>query len=225
MPELLAEWRFGSGRMTTTSGSELLRELLLRPEDGAPESFGTHSAKSTVLSWAAKCGIGKGTRRLLGGHAAQKDFSMLEYSRDALAEPLREVQRMFARIRAKTFLPDATRSGYMAPDLADSSSSDTSSEEQGLLEEQADVAEAALASVPAPLPADPLPVEGLVGNKATKVLHRAGETWGETACGHVLTVERFCALDAWPATGWTRCRKGVCFPLNIEKYDTLDTKR
>ena len=225
MPELLAEWRFGVGRTTTTSASALLRELLLCPDDGSPDNIGTHSAKSTVLSWAAMCGVGKGTRRLLGGHAAQKDFSMLEYSRDALAEPLREVQRMYARIRAGTFIPDATRSGYMAPDLGNSSSDGTSSEEPGLEEEQADAVEATLASSAASSPEEPLLFEGLVGNKATKVLHRAGETGGETACGHVLTVDRFCAHDAWPAAGWTRCRKGVCFPLNVKQYDTLDSKR
>ena len=46
---------------------------------------------ATALSWAAKPRLGHGLRRLLGGHAKLGDLSMLEYSRDALAEPLEGV--------------------------------------------------------------------------------------------------------------------------------------
>ena len=115
-PELLMDWTFGAGRMTTSAGVALLRDVVLKDVGGDKDKFGTHSAKATILSWMAKSGAGRGTRRLLGGHVDQRDSSMLEYSRDALAGPLLEVETRFAKIRAKKFDPDATRSGRWAPE-------------------------------------------------------------------------------------------------------------
>ncbi len=104
---------FISRRLSTTEGAIWLREVLidggLPPEEAA--AYGTHSLKSTLLSWAAKAGMPKGARRLLGGHAAQRDRSVLEYSRDALAEPLRLMGEVLDKIAVGEFLPDATRSG------------------------------------------------------------------------------------------------------------------
>ena len=78
----------------------------------------THSCRATVLSWAAKFGVHGGARRLLGYHAKPGDHSMLEYSRDALAGPMREVAKIVDYIRLKTFIPDATRSGYFPKEVA-----------------------------------------------------------------------------------------------------------
>ena len=95
---------------------------------------GTHSAKATVLSWASKYGISHDDRRLLGYHAAAGDKSMLTYSRDAMAGPLREMARVVRDIKAGVFRPDTTRSGYfLKPDgseelLADTEDSSSSSE-------------------------------------------------------------------------------------------------
>jgi hypothetical protein len=55
MPEVLAGWKLGDNRMTTTAGQTLLRDLL-RDAGVNPSTFGTHSAKATVLSWLAKAG-------------------------------------------------------------------------------------------------------------------------------------------------------------------------
>jgi hypothetical protein len=63
------------------------------------------------LSWAAKAGMEKSDRRLLGGHAAQKDRSVLEYSRDALSSPLHKLGLLLDRIALGDFVPDAARSG------------------------------------------------------------------------------------------------------------------
>jgi len=111
MPELLAGWSFGAGRMTTSAGIILLRDIALGSDTPNRERFGTHSSKATVLSWLAKSGVDKSTRRLLGGHVEAGDTSMLEYSRDALAGPLREVMALYERIKTGQFRPDVTRSG------------------------------------------------------------------------------------------------------------------
>ncbi len=104
---------FTSRRLSTTEGAIWLREVLIDggvvPEEAS--AYGTHSLKATLLSWCAKAGMGKGPRRLLGGHAAHRDKSVLEYSRDALAEPLRQLGEILDKIAVGDFHPDATRSG------------------------------------------------------------------------------------------------------------------
>ena len=84
---------------TTGAPSELLR------------GKSSHSLKATCLSWCAKAGINQSARRILGGHALPKDVSVMEYSRDALAAPLRELDKVLSLIRGGSFLPDAARSG------------------------------------------------------------------------------------------------------------------
>ena len=37
------------------------------------QRVGSHSCKNTLLSWSAKCGLGKGTRRDLGYHSSPGD--------------------------------------------------------------------------------------------------------------------------------------------------------
>ncbi len=104
---------FTGRRLTTTEGAIWMREVLIDAGLSAEEagSYGTHSLKATMLSWCAKAGMAKGTRRLLGGHAANRDRSVLEYSRDALAEPLRQLGEVLDRVALGEFFPDATRSG------------------------------------------------------------------------------------------------------------------
>ena len=71
----------------------------------------SHSAKATTLSYLAKYGADLTVREILGGHVSHLQ-SVIRYSRDALAEPLRVLCRMLLDIRLGTFVPDATRSGY-----------------------------------------------------------------------------------------------------------------
>ena len=63
------------------------------------------------MSWAAKFHILQSDRRVLGGHAKPKDFSVLEYSKDAMAGPLQKLEIMLRFIREGKFSPDAIRSG------------------------------------------------------------------------------------------------------------------
>jgi len=111
MPEVLADWSFGAGRMPTPSGGLLLKRLVAEMGAENPEDYCTHSCKATLLSWASKAGLSHDARRLLGGHTAPGDKSLLEYSRDGLAGPMNELARLLEKVRARKFRPDVTRSG------------------------------------------------------------------------------------------------------------------
>ena len=93
------------------AGSQWLRALLSSVPHQSPTPLGTHSCKATVLSWASKWGMANGPRRLLGYHSEGRDKSLLTYSRDGMAGPLRLMCRMLDDIKSGTFLPDSTRSG------------------------------------------------------------------------------------------------------------------
>jgi len=93
-------------------------ELLLSGDPGTELEFlGSHSGKATTLSWMSKVGASPDVRRHLGYHVQPGDISMLTYSRDAAAEPLRQLAKMIALIRTGHFDPDKSRSGYMSSDL------------------------------------------------------------------------------------------------------------
>lgn len=124
-----------------TSGANWLRSLLqgVEPEKGTP--VGTHSLKATLLSMSAKYGMNHGVRKLLGYHAGSKNQSMLCYSRDAMAEPLRQMCQMIQEVKAGRFLPDCSRSGRFPAvaeseipkeqdELSESSSSGSENEEE-----------------------------------------------------------------------------------------------
>ena len=64
----------------------------------------SHSCKSTLLSYLAKFGCGIATREILGGHVSHLK-SVLTYSRDGLAGPLRELEQVLENIRAGKFFP------------------------------------------------------------------------------------------------------------------------
>ena len=79
--------------------------------------LGSHSGKATALSWMAKIGASPVVRRHLGYHVEPGEITMLTYSRDAAAEPLRQLVKMIHLIRIGHFNPDRSRSGYMSADL------------------------------------------------------------------------------------------------------------
>ena len=70
----------------------------------------SHSCKCTLLSYMAKFGCDIPTREILGGHVSHLK-SVLTYSRDSLAGPLRELEKCLQAIRPMSFSPDASRSG------------------------------------------------------------------------------------------------------------------
>ena len=100
-------------RVSSSAATTQLREVLayLGTDRKRLENVGTHSLKSTLLSWCAKAGVSMDDRRLLGNHIQKKDISVLTYSRDTLSAPLRRLKYVVGRVRDKTFCPDQTRSG------------------------------------------------------------------------------------------------------------------
>eukprot|EP00971_Amphidinium_carterae_P113467 2247969-Amphidinium_carterae.2 len=67
--------------------------------------------KPTTLRWAAKFGVPLEVRKILGYHAIKGIKSVLHYSRDEQATPLRELIKVLKAVAAGTFQPDASRSG------------------------------------------------------------------------------------------------------------------
>ena len=119
MPAPMAGGGWSTRRLSSDESQRWLRKLLVESghaaQDVAP--IGTHSGKATLLSWCAKYGVPISTRRLLGGHATLGDSSALEYGRDNLAAPLRELIKVFKDVSTGVFRPDASRSGMLVPEL------------------------------------------------------------------------------------------------------------
>ena len=113
MPTPQVDGTWSKSRLATGPAGRWLTALLAKLDPGVvpPKPYGTHSCKATLLSWCAKAGLHHSVRRLLGAHVTQGDRSLLEYSRDALAEPLRLLGEVLSKVRAGRCLPDQTRSG------------------------------------------------------------------------------------------------------------------
>ena len=113
-PRVNMAGKFGDIPLSSSEAGNWLRTLLgtaglIKPSD---KRITSHGLKATVLSWAAKYGIPKEQRSILGYHILDTQQSMLHYSRDEQALPLRSVETMLKDIRSKFFRPDETRSGY-----------------------------------------------------------------------------------------------------------------
>ncbi|OLP81943.1 hypothetical protein AK812_SmicGene37435 [Symbiodinium microadriaticum] len=118
----------------------VLQGLGFAMKDVAP--LGTHSCKATALSWTAKFGLDASTRRTLGYHSSKEDRMTHVYSRDAIAAPVRELQRVLTEIREKRVKPDETRSGYFRTeqelqesDTESSCDEEDDGEDQGALDD------------------------------------------------------------------------------------------
>ena len=88
----------------TTRTLRAFQVALLGVDDG-PRYTG-HSLKATALSWAAKAGLAMPIRRLLGHHVKRAGASAVTYSRDAMAEPLRQLDGVLKSIADECFFPD-----------------------------------------------------------------------------------------------------------------------
>ncbi|CAJ1335824.1 unnamed protein product, partial [Effrenium voratum] len=100
--------------LKATEGGEWLRNILAAAgiARAALVKIGTHSLKTTCLTWCAKHGEPIEIRRFLGYHSAPGDKVALIYSRDAASAPLRRLDAVISAIRSGRFFPDMTRSGY-----------------------------------------------------------------------------------------------------------------
>jgi hypothetical protein len=112
LPAPLVSGGWSERPLTSDEACRWLRDLLVRANClSQHQALGTHSLKVTMLSWMAKYGASPTVRRLLGYHVEPGDQSLLTYSRDAAAGPLRELASVLRMVRAGSFSPDASRSG------------------------------------------------------------------------------------------------------------------
>ena len=91
-----------------------LREVLVQYADYSAEDMqdvASRSLKDTQLSWCARAGLPHGIRRLFGGHAKINDFSMLLYSRDAMATPVGWLKAVLTAVASGNVDPHVTWSG------------------------------------------------------------------------------------------------------------------
>ena len=217
--------------LKVASGGAWLRSLV-PPTQQQPQGvkIATHSCKCTVLSWLSKHGEAASVRRTLGYHVPRKDKSLVIYSRDALAAPLRVLDAILVKISEGGFKPDSTRSGMIAQGLANvnassaqpgasqgqmpeveaeavsSSSSDGSDDEEeaSMTEEEQAIDEIAGQWGPSP--------EGgpWARHKQTRYLHRVRDESGtHLKCGRSISA-RFEILPEAPAFMHPAC--AVCFP-------------
>jgi hypothetical protein len=114
MPTIRCDGTFGNVPLSTSLASKWIRDLLIL--DGhdkfAVSRVSSHSLKATCLSWCSKAGVSREHRQVLGYHVVPGTQSVLHYSRDEQAEPLRQLSAVLLNIRLGKFDPDSSRSGY-----------------------------------------------------------------------------------------------------------------
>ena len=110
MPSPIVTGGWNKLPLSSSEASIWLREILNPWCAGDLSDLATHSAKATILSWMSKANVSVSLRRLAGYHVKPGDKSALEYSRDAAAPILREIEAILIAIKAGYFKPDEARS-------------------------------------------------------------------------------------------------------------------
>ena len=183
--------------LSVTAAAGWLRALIQGIEPEGDVKVGTHSCKASLLSMCAKYNMSGHSRRILGYHCGTKETSMLIYSRDASAGPLRDLCGMLQMIKEGKFRPDQTRSGRfvdLEPNMVqddddDGQSSSTATED----EEDVDCMgeEDACAKVVGPWkPEKGIDMDGetYVRNKISRCVHVFGDEAGaEFKCGRKMS--------------------------------------
>ena len=82
-----------------------VKALLATGGSGMGDLMTGHSAKATALSWLDKAHVSRDDSAILGHHVVKGDRTMLAYSRDHQAGPLRTLERVYREIREGRFLP------------------------------------------------------------------------------------------------------------------------
>ena len=99
-----------SSPMSASEATFWLREFLEGAvEPGVALKFGSHSCKSTVLTWTGRClkvAFTPTDRRLLGHHLEANMKSILTYSRESYVTLYSKVLQMFRLMRENQFDPD-----------------------------------------------------------------------------------------------------------------------
>ena len=111
MPVPLAGGKWGQVPLEPSQATTWIREIFSKLRPGCDVSdIATHSLKTTILSWMAKCSCPEEIRRLAGYHVDPGSKSALEYSRDAQAPVLHAIDGIMLIIREHIFNPDVARS-------------------------------------------------------------------------------------------------------------------
>ena len=95
--------------MSASEATAWLRDFLDGTHGFQPELIGSHSCKTTLLTWAGRCikvQFSHAERRLLGHHLDPSMKSVLCYSRESFTSLYSKVLCMFRLIRAGSYCPD-----------------------------------------------------------------------------------------------------------------------
>ena len=147
------------------------------------DNIGAHSLKATCLSWSAKYGLDRETRRMLGYHAVPGDRSMDAYARAPLAGPLRKLDGVLDGIREKSFFPDSTASGLFVTPASSTSTIARASRSPSPTSSSSSSSSSSCSSADDPATIHKIEWKGkMVINAATGYVHAVGEM-GKLLCG------------------------------------------
>ena len=196
MPAPAAGGGWSQSALGVTPAGEWLRNLLRHTETVGDIRLATHSCKATLLSWCSKAGVDHDSRRLLGYHTASSDKSLLVYSLDAMAQPLRALVAVIEKVVAGTFNPDTTRSGMFAsqadgsddgPGSPASSSCGSEDEDDKDLFQEEEAVEAVAGKWQPPEP-DSTEEVSYVRHLTSRCIHRLMDEGGtHLACGRAMS--------------------------------------
>lgn len=112
MPSITADGSWSSSAMSSSQGSQYLRELVnsYAPKSlQRPKPLRSHSLKCTGLSWCAKRAVPQKFRKILGHHIDVGEVSVATYSRDYMYPALLAFDKVLSEIARGTFHPDESR--------------------------------------------------------------------------------------------------------------------
>lgn len=102
--------RWTQSPMSASEGTGWLRDFLHRAlSDWEPSKYGSHSCKTTVLTWSGRCHavpFSPSERRLLGHHLDPGMKSVATYARESYTLLYGKVLKMYTLIRDGSFVPD-----------------------------------------------------------------------------------------------------------------------
>ena len=118
-PDLVTVGLDAQRPMSSVELSDRMRALLSKGfRNDELQGLSSHSLKTTLLAYIKIYGCDLGTSELLGHHANRTHSSALNYTRDSMSAPIRELVKMFRDISAGIFNPCAPRDQTF-PEVAD----------------------------------------------------------------------------------------------------------
>ena len=105
---------FGLREVRSSEVTAMLR-MFLKPLLKPGQRVTSHSLRVTLLSWAAKFGVGREERDIMGRHASVVHGAGPLYSRDLVTPAAIKLASMLEQVSSGIFRPDAPRLEYFAP--------------------------------------------------------------------------------------------------------------